>query len=124
MSIVSNSSPLINLARIGRLALLPRLYDALIVPDAVWYEVVLQGAGQAGAAEIETASWIKVRSAKNRTLVRALHYELDAGEAEAKRKGLLDLVRPLLDELRDIAGFRVSERLYDQVLRDVQECVS
>jgi len=35
MSIVSNASPLINLARIGELDLLSQLYGELIVPDAV-----------------------------------------------------------------------------------------
>jgi predicted nucleic acid-binding protein len=83
MSIVSNASPLINLARIGQLDLLPQLYGELTAPDAVWREVVLEGAGQPGAEEIETASWIQVQSATNRELVQALRQELDAGEAEA-----------------------------------------
>ena len=36
MSIVSNASPLINLARIGKLGLLQELYGELIIPEAVW----------------------------------------------------------------------------------------
>ncbi len=83
MSIVSNASPLINLARIGELNLLSQLYGELIVPEAVWREVVLEGAGQPGAKEVETASWIQAQSATNRELVQALRQELDAGEAEA-----------------------------------------
>lgn len=83
MSIVSNASPLINLARIGQLNLLPRLYGELAIPDAVWREVVLEGTGQPGAEEIEVASWIRVQPATNRELVQALQQELDAGEAEA-----------------------------------------
>jgi predicted nucleic acid-binding protein len=55
MSVVSNASPLINLARIGQLNLLPRLYGELAIPDAVWREVVLEGTGQPGAEEIEAA---------------------------------------------------------------------
>jgi predicted nucleic acid-binding protein len=35
MSIVSNASPLINLARIGKLGLLQELYGELIIPEAV-----------------------------------------------------------------------------------------
>lgn len=83
MSIVSNASPLINLARIGELNLLLQLYGELIVPEAVWHEVVLEGAGQPGAKEVEMASWIRVQPATNHELVRALRQELDAGEAEA-----------------------------------------
>ena len=161
MSVVSNSSPLINLARIGRLGLLSRLYDQLTIPEAVWHEVVVQGTGQAGAYEIEQASWIQVQPVTNRALVRALRYELDAGEAqaielvlkidaefvlmdehlgretashmgirsigvigalvEAKRKGVIDCVHPLLDALRDLAGFWISETLYQRVLQDQGE---
>ena len=46
MSIVSNSSPLVSLARIGRLDLLSQLYGELTIPEAVWQEVVVEGAGQ------------------------------------------------------------------------------
>lgn len=83
MSIVSNASPLINLARIGKLNLLRQLYGGLTIPNAVWQEVVFEGAGQPGADEVEAATWIKSQAVTNRELVRALQQELDAGEAEA-----------------------------------------
>ena len=83
MSVVSNASPLINLARIGKLTLLRDLYGELIVPEAVWQEVVIEGAGQPGADEVESATWIKTQAATNRQLVNALQQDLDAGEAEA-----------------------------------------
>lgn len=83
MTIVSNTSPLINLARIGELDLLQELYETLIVPDAVWQEVVIDGAGLPGAAQVETSGWIKVQSVRNVQLVQALRQELDPGEAEA-----------------------------------------
>ncbi len=41
MSVVSNASALINLARIGELDLWRELYGELIVPEAVWQEVVV-----------------------------------------------------------------------------------
>lgn len=46
MNIVSNASILINLARIGKLSLLHKLHRELIIPEAVWQEVVVEGAGQ------------------------------------------------------------------------------
>ena len=52
MSIVSNASPLINLARIGKLSPLRELYGELIIPEAVWHEVVVEGAGQPRADEV------------------------------------------------------------------------
>ena len=83
MTVISNASPLINLARIGKLDLLHELYGDLIISEAVWHEVVVEGAGQPGADEVKAASWIKTQAAINRQLVQALQQELDAGEAEA-----------------------------------------
>jgi predicted nucleic acid-binding protein len=41
MKVVSNASPLINLARIGQLSLLPRIFSRVLIPEAVWQEVVV-----------------------------------------------------------------------------------
>ena len=99
MSVVSNASPLINLARIGELGLLRALYHQLLIPKAVWQEVVIEGAGQAGAAEVREACWIKRQGVTNRPLVRALCQELDMGEAEAIALALeLDDALLLMDE--------------------------
>jgi len=40
---------------------------------------------------------------------------------EAKRKGIIRSIKPHLNELRDIAGFRLSEALYVRVLQDQEE---
>lgn len=88
MSMVSNASPLVNLARIGQLGLLRQLYGQLTIPEAVWHEVVVQGAGQPGAEEVRGAAWIETRRVADRQLVRTLQQELDAGEAEAIALGL------------------------------------
>jgi predicted nucleic acid-binding protein len=40
---------------------------------------------------------------------------------EARRKGLIRAVKPHLDALRDIAGFRLRETLYLRVLQDEGE---
>ena len=53
MSVVSNASALINVARIGKLDLLRELYGQIVIPQAVWkdalYLRVLQDEGEAGA---------------------------------------------------------------------------
>jgi predicted nucleic acid-binding protein len=36
---VVNASPLISLFRSGQASLLPRLFDRIVVPEAVWQEV-------------------------------------------------------------------------------------
>lgn len=40
---------------------------------------------------------------------------------EAKHKGFVQAIKPLMDALRDLAGFRVSEALYRRVLQDEGE---
>jgi predicted nucleic acid-binding protein len=161
MNVVSNASPLIALIRIGQLDLLRQLYGTIVIPEAVWHEVVVEGADQAGAEAVSSASWIMRRIVTNRPLVHGLQQELDAGEAEAialaveiddawllmderlgrdtarhfslrytgvvgvlieaKHKGLVQSLQPLLDALRNLAGFRVSEALYRRVLQDEGE---
>jgi predicted nucleic acid-binding protein len=59
VNVVSDASALIDLARIGELDLLRRLYGELLIPEAVWQEVVIEGAGQPGAEEVRAASWIE-----------------------------------------------------------------
>lgn len=83
MIVISNSSPIINLAAIGQLGLLNKLYEKVIIPPAVHHEITVKGAGQAGAAEIEKLKWLEVKSISNQTLVQALRMELDDGESEA-----------------------------------------
>jgi hypothetical protein len=40
---------------------------------------------------------------------------------EAKRKGRISTIKPHLDSLRNIAGFRVSNELYSRILQDEKE---
>ncbi len=83
----------------------------------------------------------------NRPLVQALRQLLGVGEAEAialalevgaeflgvrtvgpagvlleaKRKGVISAVKPYLDALRSIAGFRLADEVYLRVLREAGE---
>ncbi len=83
MIIISNTSPVINLAMIGQIQLLQTIYRRIIIPEAVYHEIVIDGAGQPGAREVETESWIQKDKINNTALVKSLQGELDAGEAEA-----------------------------------------
>lgn len=83
MIVVSNTSPIVNLAAVGQLNLLQQLYDRVIIPQAVYDEIVVAGAGQPGAVEVETYAWIEANKAADRVLVASLQLGLDEGEAEA-----------------------------------------
>lgn len=83
MIVVSNTSPIINLAAMGRLDLLHHLYGDILVPAAVYQEIVVIGAGMPGAAEVRTEPWFHQRSASDTGFVAILRRDLDPGEAEA-----------------------------------------
>jgi len=80
---VSDSTPLVALARIGRFHLLRELFKKIDIPPAVYNEVVHAGKVRPGAAEVENADWIIHHpQVKNTDLVAFLRVSLDAGEAE------------------------------------------
>jgi len=81
--VVSNSSVLIALSAIKQLHLLQKMFNRVMVPDAVWQEVVVEGEGEPGALVVKEASWIETRKIKNTLLSHALQESLDQGEAEA-----------------------------------------
>jgi len=62
LTVVSNSSPLIYLAKIGRLNLIKNIYGRIRIPEAVFYEVVTQGRAleivEALIIEEEVGQWI------------------------------------------------------------------
>jgi predicted nucleic acid-binding protein len=107
VGIVCNAGPLISLARIGRLDLLPALFSEIIVPPAVYREVTGDDS-LPGAGDLRQADWLKVAEVQDRSVVEQLLSSLHAGEAE-----VLILARELgataaIDEKR---GRRVAEEL-------------
>ena len=83
MIVVSNTSPIVNLAVVGQLDLLRQLYDKVIIPQSVRDEIVIAGEGQPGATEVSSLEWIETRQVTDRPLLASLRLELDEGEAEA-----------------------------------------
>lgn len=83
MIIVSNTSPINNLAAIKQLEILHELYDQVVIPEAVNRELTEATSPVAGAAEVRTLNWIETRRVSNRKAVETLRIEVDEGEAEA-----------------------------------------
>lgn len=83
MIIVSNTTPLIGLASIGRFDLLQQLFREIYIPSAVYNEAVVRGYEEGGAKqEVSQATWIKTMPVQDRLAVDVLLDELDLGEAE------------------------------------------
>ena len=57
--IVFDAGPIIIFARIGRLSLLREVTGSLLIPDAVYDEIVVKKGGMPGAPEVAQAVWIQ-----------------------------------------------------------------
>jgi predicted nucleic acid-binding protein len=162
--VVSDTSPITNLAAIGKLELLEKLYTRVLIPTAVYNEMVGVKSLVPGAVEVQTLPWIVTQSVVNTERVKEIlenQENIDLGEAEAivltlelsadlllmderrgrllaaeyglkvtgllgvllqaKRNGLLLILKPLLDQLIDEADFRVSHELYTTILQAAGE---
>ena len=157
MIVVSDTSPVLNLAAVGRLDLLRQLYEELVIPPAVATELRRNG------ADHRSAKWLVLKEPTNRKLVDQLALRLDPGEAEAiavalelradrvliderrargvafelnlrplgllgilaeaKQRGFLHECKPVLDEMIQVAGFWVGNKLYTRFLQEISEPV-
>ena len=146
--VITDSTALISLDRIGQLALLPAVFPHIIAPPAVVREFG------------ECPVWLDERAVRAEHVVRAIRAQLDEGEAEAialalehpgslllmderrgrqyartvglavvgtfgfliaaKRRGHIRAVRPVLDALI-AAGFHASKTLYNRALEQAGE---
>lgn len=83
MIVVADSTPLIALSRIGRLQLLERLYTRVVIPRAVFDEVVEQGHDRPGASEVSHSRFIEVGETATPIPAPPLRKNLGAGELAA-----------------------------------------
>ena len=160
MIVVSDTSPITNLAAIGQLDLLQRLYTHIIIPAAVYNEMVAVDKLVPGAIEVQTLPWIQTQTVTDLQrviIIQESQENIDLGEAEAialalglradlllmderrgrivatdyglqvtgllgvlvqaKRNNLIQIVKPLIDQLIEQADFRVSNQLYTAILQ-------
>lgn len=162
MIIISDTSPITNLAAVQLLEILHQLYGQVIIPQAVYDEIVNVGYLVPGTVEIQTSSWIKTQSVTDYQKVLELQNDLDIGEAEAiilalelnaellllderrgrkvaknlgikqitgllgvlleaKQKGLISKIKPVIDQLIINHNFPVSDNLYLKVIEFADE---
>lgn len=83
MIVVSDTSPITNLAAIGRFDLLRELYGQVHIAHGVWEELNAQGMQWPGSEAVATASWVFRHALEDELLVTALRRDLHRGEAES-----------------------------------------
>ena len=159
MIVVSDTSPILNLARINQIDLLRTLYVQVLVPPAVHSELARSLATD--PQQYASISWLSVETPHDNALIAKLRAQLHIGEAEAialalehkadlllvdeklgrevarrlglritgllgvlveaKHAGLVQRVKPVLDELISGAHFWMTSELYREVLVTVGE---
>lgn len=111
MLVVSNTSPLLNLAIIGHLSLLHQQFGEVWIPPAVIEELRVEEdlPGSHTLREATETGWLRVKAVEVRNLVEILRRDLDKGEAEAIALALqIGADRILLDERE---GRRIAKQL-------------
>ncbi len=159
MRVVSNTSPILNLASIEKLSLLRDQFGEVVVPHAVLNEFRLNE-NLPGTGEISTAleeGWLSVQNLSTHEQAVLFERELDKGESEAialalelkaeillvderearRISKILDLkvigvigilikaymngqltsLDTVLYELKNVAGFYISEQLLNDILQ-------
>jgi len=161
MLVISDTSPISNLIVIGKLSLLKKVFDVIVIPESVYSEIKALEKFNVDLTEFRNASWIKIVQIHDLNTYHELLKQVDKGEAEAitiahemksdfllidekkgraiakemgikiigligvlvkaKREKSIDNVKPILDDLRNVARFRISEDLYNEILKSVNE---
>ena len=158
--IIADAGPIIAFARIGRLALLPQVVGELVVPDAVYEELVVKGGDRPGAEEVRRGEGIQRHTLRNRQALTQLPRSLAQGECEAillaeeegatllvderkaretaeqrgievvgslwvlkeaKQRGMILAVRPIIEELLAIGYWFHPERVIRPFLQEMGE---
>lgn len=85
MPIVSNTSPILNLAIVGQLDLVCQQFSQVQIPLAVLNELKTdeERPGSPAIRDAIAAGWLQVRPTSDTRLVQLLKQTLDSGEAEA-----------------------------------------
>jgi predicted nucleic acid-binding protein len=163
MLVVSDTSPVLNLAIIGQLDLLHQQFGEVWLPQAVTDELRIEQdlPGSIAVRTARQAGWLLTERVRDRVRVAILQRDLDSGEAEAialalqkhadwlllderdarraakslglkvtgvlgillkaSMDGQLSSLREAMDQLRDLADFRIGAALYTELLQAARE---
>lgn len=79
MPIVSNTSPISNLAQVGQLNLIQQLYESILIPTAVYEELLDERAGKSVITAVQSATWLEIQPVQNQELVSELLSSCECG---------------------------------------------
>lgn len=80
LKVVSNTTPIISLLKIGKLEILKELYQEIYIAEAVFMELEI-GKNKKYYKDLSKLNWIKIKEVRNKNSLSYL-IDLDKGEAE------------------------------------------
>ena len=83
MIVISDASPIVAFFELQLLELLPNLFTEVIVPEAVYKELLTLAPYYETLTPITEASWLRIIQVIDKNEVEQLREYIDAGEAEA-----------------------------------------
>ncbi|RJP33931.1 MAG: DUF3368 domain-containing protein [Candidatus Omnitrophota bacterium] len=83
MTVVADTGPIISFARSGNEYLLRQIFSDILIPEAVYAEVVIKGRGKPGVSLVQGSPWIKRAAVHDSAKVNRLPKSLGLGEREA-----------------------------------------
>lgn len=81
--VVSDTSPLLNLALIDRLDLLKSQFSSITIPEHVWEELTAGEAGRDALIELREEGFLSIVEVVESELFTEIAHELDCGETAA-----------------------------------------
>lgn len=81
--VVSDTSPLLNLALIAQLQLLKTQFSSISVPRQVWDEIAAGEAGLDALRELRDSGFLNIVEVEESNLFTEIRHELDRGETAA-----------------------------------------
>lgn len=117
MPVVSNTSPILNLAIVDHLNFLQQQFVEVIIPAEVLAELLPMGENRGVPAirQAIDAAWLRVAELPTAHVSRVLALELDRGEAAAIALAVA------IQALRAEAGFFVTDDLVAEILEEAGE---
>lgn len=101
LRVIVNSTPLLILGKIGKLEILHKMYQEIIIPQAVFHEVTKKNDIAGKAVQAACQDWIKVEAIKDMREYAMYRAKLHAGEVEvmiiAQQSPKADLI--ILDDM-------------------------
>jgi predicted nucleic acid-binding protein len=110
VTVVSNSSPLISLAKIEVFDLLVQLFGSITISGEVYAEVVVAGALLPGSSETSRAPWIQVKEVKRTTDVAAAQQRFGLGLGELSTLILAKEIAADLVLLDDLGARKLAQK--------------